>query len=318
MKAKPSKRNNDRTPIVLVIPTLGNRTTIYSTLNSLSTGVSFFDHLVISVNGLSAEHVANILTALRLYQHCEVHLLCTNKKAVSIVRHFSFIGQSLEAIIGKNALLYFLADDDLVAPESNLYGYLESCQCGANGKVGMGNLLSFVDESITAKFEYQHINPGENINPLEFLRRNSQGHLYTNISSMVVPLKVFIDCSLFMSLLGSAGRRAEYILATHHSIKMLVCPSSPSALIRHHPAQEGRIQSHQSYLQDELIYIIWIWLNQPETRPWSVIKNNYGFTFGRFICPFKELLRLRLRRSRVIRTLFKIRKNARSLLVARR
>jgi len=301
MQAKPKKRNHDHLPVVLVIPTLGSRTTIYSTLSSLSTRVSFFDQLVISVNGTSAERVGDILTALELYQHCEVHLLCTNK-VLSAIRHIIFIRRHLQAAFGKKALLYFLADDDLVAPESNLQVYLEACQCAASSKVGMGNLHSFVDEPSKAEIENQHINPGETISSLEFLHRNLQGHLWTNISSMIVPCNVFLDCSLFMGLLGSAGRRTEYIWATHHSIKTLVCPSSPSALIRQHPAQEGRTLSYESYLQDELIYIIWVWLNQPAARPWSAIRHNYGFTFIRFKGLFKELLTLRLRRNPLIRT----------------
>jgi hypothetical protein len=284
-----------RPPRVLLIPTLEARKTIAETLCSLVSSQALFDDVIISVNGLSSDNVQTIIDRSGFGCGRQIHVLCT-RKVIPAIQHSKFIVNYIRSVCSDESLIFLLADDDLVPPSCNINEYLKSCGRSLDAAVGMGNFVSFVDQQEVFADQPQHLLPGEQVTALEFLRRNKQGHLFTNMSSMVVPCYLFCEAVNFMAFWGSAGRRFEYILATHRDVALLFSPSFPSALIRHHPRQEGRTLSRASMLHDELIYIVWVWLNQPLTRPWSDLQNKYGFTLIRFVCVAVSLLRLRLLR----------------------
>jgi hypothetical protein len=123
---------------------------------------------------------------------------------------------------------------------------------------------------------------------------------------MIVPHVVARDCLFFMSFWGSAGRRTEYIWATHCRIKQLQCPLSATAFIRKHPSQEGRTLSYNSYVHDELIYIVWVWLNQRAFLPWGRHSQAPDFTVERFLDLFKYLIRCQLRSVPVLRRFVRV------------
>jgi hypothetical protein len=273
---------SSRSPRLLLLPTLETRKTISETLCSLASSQEIFDDIIISVNGLSSENVQKIVERSELRCKRQIHLLCT-RRLIPAVQHLKFIANHIRSACADDSLVFLLADDDLIPSPCDVNGYLEFCDRIHSVTVGMGNLFSFTDRQGPFADQMQHLLPGEQITSLEFLRRYRQGHLSTNMSSMVVPCHVLYECADFMSRWGSAGRRFEYIVATHHAVAALFSPSTPSALIRHHPQQAGRTLSRVSGQQDELIYIAWVWLNQPSTRPWVDLRNEYGFTLIRLI-----------------------------------
>jgi hypothetical protein len=271
-----------RSSSILLLPTLETRDTIKETLDSLATRSELFDDLIISVNGLSSDDVRSVVEGSGLTCRRRIHLLCT-RQLISAVLHFQFICKYISSVFTEESLVFLMADDDLIPSSFPLGDYLDACSVHRTITVGMGNLVTFADQQGPLIDIEQHLLPGERIAGLEFLRRNRQGHLCTNMSSMVVPCRVLCDSIDFMARWGSAGRRFEYILATHHSVAALFSPSAPSAMIRQHSQQEGRILSLDSMRRDELIYIAWVWLNQPSTRPWCDLRNKYGFTLLRFV-----------------------------------
>lgn len=292
--------NNSRSNVfscsrsILLLPSLESRHTITETLESLASSRDLFDDIVISVNGLSSEDVRKAIEHAGLTCRRRIHLLCT-RSVIPAIRHMQFICEYIRPIFAVESLVFLLADDDLVPSSFALSEYLDACGRRNSTTVGMGNLVSFVDRQGPVTDQVQHLLPGEYITSLEFLQRNKQGHLSTNMSSMVIPCSLFCESIDFMARWGSAGRRLEYIMATHHAVTALFSPSSPSALIRQHPQQEGRTLSLASMHHDELIYITWVWINQPSTRPWIDLRNKYGFTIVRFVRVAFSLLWLKLR-----------------------
>jgi hypothetical protein len=281
-------------PIALVLPCLESRTTIKETLCSLEESSDLFDEIIISVNGLSPRLVHTVLASLSLRPRNSLQVICTENN-LTAVDHAKFIMRRLRVFVAAQAWLFFLADDDLLAPRSSIKKYLCSFRSSDLNHVGMGHFLSFSQEQPKKVWEKQHLEPGEAISPSEFLQRNQSGFLFTNISSMIVPHVVARDCLFFMSFWGSAGRRTEYIWATHRLIKMLQCPSAATAFIRQHPSQEGRTLSHDSGVHDELIYIAWVWLNQPSFLPWGQNGQAPDFTLSRFLNLYKSLIKSQLR-----------------------
>ncbi len=277
-------------PIALLIPCLEGRPYTEETLSSLKGIIDLFDYIIISVNGLSTKRIQLICTAINLEIGKNHTILCTEKR-LTYTMHLEFLRRKIRTILPPNAWLLFLADDDLLASRPNLINYLQLFRHANLDQVGMGNFMSFSKPDLPTKSEKQHIAPGESISPLQFLRRNEAGHLFTNISTMIVPHMVFSDCHAFMSSFRSVGRRTEYIWATHRNIKKLICPQAPTVLIRDHPSQEGRTQSFNALLRDELIYYGWIWRNQPLLRPWNNNKNNSYFTFKRFFLTLCDLVK---------------------------
>lgn len=288
-----ASRNDVNFPIALVLPSLEGRSTIKETLHSLEESIDLFDHIIISVNGLSAMNANMALSSLKIKINSDVHILCTEQN-LGPVKHFDFIRQKLQSIVPAQAWLLILADDDLLAPRQNLIQYFQVFRNTKLDKVGMGNFMTFSESQPQKFYEKQHIAPGESISPVEFLRRNNLGNMFSNISSMIVSHKVFRDSIAFMLLWGSAGRRLEYIWETHRSVKKLICPLSATVFIREHPLQLGRTLSHESSLRDEWIYIIWIWRNQPSLFHLSNNGDHSYFSFMNFLRLSLYLLRRRL------------------------
>ena len=270
---------------ILVIPTLEGRKTVAETILSVASCGDLFSDIVISVNGLSSDYVSSLVERSGLRIVSRVHLLST-QCYIPATQHADFICKYLRLNFAGQTPVFLLADDDLVPSRLAISDYMNAC-LALPFAVGMGNLVSFVDDKDVFLDEIQHVLPGENIPVLEFLRRNKHGHLTTSMSSMVVSNSVLCDCVSFVAFWGSAGRRFEYLLATHRSVSVLFSPCSASAMIRQHPDQEGRVLSVASERFDELIYICWVWLNQPMTRPWRDFTNAYGFGFVRL---FKVLI----------------------------
>jgi hypothetical protein len=267
---------------ILLLPTLESRDTFKETLISLAFTYELFDDIIISVNGCSSASVREVVESSGLTCSRRIHLLCTGG-IVPAVQHMKYICEYIRSVFADESLIFLMADDDLIPSSFSPSSYLDACSANRTITVGMGNLVTFIDKQALVTDQRQHLLPGERIASLEFLRRNKQGYLCTSMSSMVVPCRVLCESVDFMSRWGSAGRRFEYILATHRSVEALFSPSLPSAMIRQHSQQEGRTLSLTSMRRDELIYITWVWLNQPFTRPWVDLRNEYGFTLIRFV-----------------------------------
>lgn len=268
--------------VILLIPTLESRNFLPDTLASLGEHLTCFDEIIISVNGFSVNNVKIAASKYGLLANPQSTVLCTNR-SLTAVEHLRFIQSKLRRIASAQDLIFLLADDDLLPAGFDLEGYVNVVRLGAGACLGMGNFSSFESVHDLPMECAQHIGPGELIKPVDFLLRNQSGHLCTNMSSMLIPFGVFDRAASFMGFWGSSGRRFEYILATHRKLTSLYSPPSCSALIRQHPSQEGRTLSKESGLHDELIYILWVWLNQPIARPLLSSSVCQAFTLVSFL-----------------------------------
>ena len=59
--------------------------------------------------------------------------------------------------------------------------------------------------------------------------------------------------------------------------------------------------SYKSYFYDELVFMLWVWIHQPQTRPWRQ-GRSYGFTIRRFL----HFLRGYINRTEAIQILVRI------------
>jgi hypothetical protein len=278
--------------VILLIPTVEGRVFLPETLASVREHAHCFDRLLLSVNGATPYKAEQILLEQGFNLNVDTTLFCTRRN-LSARQHFRFINKKLPRHARNQDLIFLLADDDILPAHADILEYIQAVQDENNGSVGMGRFATFDESSLIPSAQSQHIEPGESISPLEFLQRNEKGHRMTNISSMLIPYSIFKQASSFMWILGSSGRRTEYIFATHRSVNLLYSPPGSSALIRQHPGQEGRTLSFQSYLLDELVYISWVWIHQPAMRPWAqtVVQE---FKASRFRSLLQELIKRRL------------------------
>lgn len=280
--------------VVLLIPTVEGRDFLAETLASVRPHANCFDLLILSVNGISSRNAEALLKSQDFTPSLNTIILCTGR-ALTAMHHQRFINNALPAYTQDGDLIFLLADDDLLPAGSDIKDYVRAIRDRGLGSVGMGRFGTFGDNQPAPSLQAQHVEPGESISPLDFLDRNQQGHRFTNISSMIIPFGLFKEACSFMWRMRSAGRRAEYIFATHSSAHSLYSPYFCSALIRQHAAQEGRTLSFESYLHDELVYILWVWLHQPAMRPWSRAVGQ-DFTFRRFRSFLRDLLKRKLSR----------------------
>lgn len=268
--------------LILLIPALESRNFLLDTLASLGENIICFDKIMLSVNGFSADNVKIAASKCGLLASPQSIVLCTNR-LITAAEHLRFIQSRLRRVATAQDLIFLLADDDLLPADFDLAGYVNVVRSGAGACLGMGNFSTFESVHDLPMEHHQHIGPGELIKPVDFLLRNQSGPLLTNMSSMLVPFSVFDKAASFMCFWRSSGRRFEYILATHSNLESLYSPPSCSALIRQHPNQEGRTLSKESGLYDELIYILWVWLNQPATRPSLSVSAYKAFTLVSFL-----------------------------------
>jgi hypothetical protein len=280
--------------VILLVPALESRNYLLDTLASLGENITCFDKIILSVNGFSTDNVKIAASKYGLLADPASTVLCTNR-LMTAVEHLRFIQSKLRRVATAQDLIFLLADDDLLPADFDLTGYINVVRSGAGAYLGMGNFSTFESVHDLPMEQAQHVGPGELIKPVEFLLRNQSGHLFTNMSSMLIPFAVFDKATSFMVFWGSSGRRFEYILATHSNLTSLYSPPSCSALIRQHPTQEGRTLSKESGLYDELIYILWTWLNQPATRP-SLPGSIYkAFSLVSFLKIFVKLFLIKCR-----------------------
>jgi hypothetical protein len=277
-------RSQPRPTVALVIPTLVARNSLPQTLASLAPHAHLFDTVVLSFNGVRQEGV-DPLAALEPSIAASLMRLETGR-LLPAIEHAHFIGMRLAAVLPPDSHLFLLADDDLLPVDVDLGPYIQSCLDGSGCAVGIGRFLEFQhlqgqdarQSMAQASDVLMNLWPGESIDPLTFLQRNHQrGNAFTNMSSMLVPLRVYVDAIRYMDVYGSAGRRFEYILAAHASVCQIVSPALPSALIRSHPEQEHKTLRYSSLRFDELLYVIWVWRQQPRTRPLAPGSRAYGF-----------------------------------------
>jgi len=251
-------------------------------LSSVLPHLLLFDSIYISCNGKLSEQAHLNLTSLISSLGIDICLNFTGRM-IPAVAHAREVIQKIRPYLPPNQSILLLADDDIISPDFSIDQYVKSLSSFHGLCLGMGNFSTFESDVTIFEIPLMNIKPGEYIRPLDFLRRNQFDNRFTNMSTMLVPFCVLDDVYEFMYRLGSSGRRFEYMLASSAKIKMLYCPSTCTALIRKHPGQEGQYLSHSSRICDELIYILWIWKNQPKYRPWRPYSFFAESSIFRFI-----------------------------------
>lgn len=267
--------------ISFVIPSLASRIDyLLEALHSLEPCIGGHDSIFVSLNGGSQEALLarDAISSSPRISSLRITFLQT-AKLIPALSHVFFISRCLLRLIPPGSYLYFLADDDLMGPPANVHAYLQACLGQSQHSVGIGRFRSFEQVGGVSRVVSSNLRPGESITPLEFLARNRRlGHVATSMSSMLVPLSVFAEAMQYMYICGSAGRRFEYILTSHRDVDCLVSPVEVTALIRSHPGQEHKVLRYSSLLFDELVYLFWVWRQQPRTRPWHQGASAYGIS----------------------------------------
>lgn len=309
--AKSMANQNTCRSLLLVIPTLEERNTLRDAIHSAVESMHLFHGIIVSVNGKRSDRARAIISEAIPNNKVPIWIYCTGKK-LTATKHSSFILHQLRAHAKDATRLLLLADDDLLGNQQTLTDYANVACTDVCCTVGMGRFKTFTDRLVAAIEEKQHVGHGERIGSTEFLKREGLCSLFTSISSMIIPYHIFRDSLGFMGLLSSSGRRCEYILATHRSVTSLYSPSEPTAFIRIHPNQEGRTLSLESYYHDELVYTLWVWLNQPVTRPWSKGHEIYGHTGTRFARTLASRCKLMIQR--LSPSLYKVMRRTANLL----
>jgi hypothetical protein len=266
---------------ILLIATLPERAAyLREAIDSASRCAGLLDAVYLSVNGDSAAYAATICADYQAISQQPLHILCTGNR-ISAIEHGLFILHQISSAVAPTDILLLLGDDDLLVPGESLASYIDELKKGGGRLVGVGRFRTFTDDPRRAKGECHSLEPGESASPLTYLARHNKLERLTNISGMLVPFSIYADALRFMARFGSSGRRAEHILYCHRRVEALYSPNEAVALIRRHPLQEGVALSYKSYFYDELVFMLWVWIQQPQTRPWRQ-SGIYGFTVPRF------------------------------------
>jgi len=267
---------------ILLIATLPERAAyLREALDSASRCADLLDAVTLSVNGESASEAAKICADYPAISQRPLRILCTGKR-LSAVKHGLFLLHQIAPSIAPTDLLLLLSDDDLLIPGESLAAYIDQLKKGGGRMVGVGRFRTFTSDPQLASSECHSLEPGESASALTYLARHHQQERLTNISGMLVPFSIYADAHRFMARFRSSGRRTEHILYCHRRVQELYSPNEAIASIRRHPLQEGVALSYKSYFYDELVFMLWVWIQQPQTRPW---RNSgiYGFTLRRFL-----------------------------------
>jgi hypothetical protein len=212
---------------------------------------------------------------------------------MSAMRHACFIAESILGYIQKDSLIYLLCDDDLLPPshvdnyislikEKNKFLYPNYC-------IGIGSHSLFENLTQIPVTANMRISPGELIPPLEFLRRTDEEWGFTSVSGMIVPYEVYRSAILYMSKMRSSGRQTEYTFATHPKARLLYSPVDCSAFCRVHPGQET-LHTYKNRHLDDLIYILWTWINQSEIRPFVGTSSINHLSLHSFLMTLVDLI----------------------------
>lgn len=266
---------------VLIIPTLSSRTTLSATLDSVLPCENLFARVFISINGLPSASHESALDAFSKAIEGRCILLRTGK-FIKAQNHARFIARNTAKLLHPRQSTMFLCDDDLLGSKESLIEYFRFVQQDNNFIVGMGNFATFQHNPESFHIPTQNLAANEAIQSTDFVARTRAKSHFSNISSMMMAAKIWQDAVLFMSIFGSSGYFAEYIYATHRSASLLYSPPSISAYIREHPNQEARTLPYVAFVHDEIIYFLWVWLNQPLTRPFTPGHLKYGLSAHRF------------------------------------
>lgn len=267
---------------ILLIATLPERAAyLREAIDSASRYADLLDAVILSVNGESSSEAATICADYPAISQLPLRILCTGKR-ISAIKHGLFILNQIAPTIAPSDLLLLLGDDDLLAPGESLGPYIDQLKKGGGRMVGVGRFRTFTSDPQLANGESHSLEPGERIHALTYLGRHKKQERLTNISGMLVPFAIYADAHRFMARFGSSGRRTEHILYCHRRVQALYSPNEAIALIRRHPLQEGVALSYKSYFYDELVFMLWVWIQQPQTRPWRD-RGVYGLTLQRFL-----------------------------------
>lgn len=273
----------------LLVPTLLERTSRLQTLKSVVPHSHSFDHIFISVNGVSASSVLVECRQCGLDLHPSLLVFATGA-TLSAVAHGFFIYKKLESLIEKSDLVMLLADDDQLISGVNIPAYFNSIVLPEGTGVGVSRFV-LCDQSTGDEVTPVHpLTPSETIRPEEFLVRDISRHLYTNMSGMIVPFNALSNVNSFMRGSFSSGGRYEHMLMIYSGVDFLYSPSQACVRISMHPGQESvRICGWQHYYND-MVYVLWSWINRSITRPWRRNSFRYGLTPRRIAYDLRQII----------------------------
>lgn len=269
--------------LYLILPVYYGGDKFNRALRSIAGCLNVFDLIVISINGGSNSVDEQILSNYNFDERPNVVIFRTEMD-LSPVDHAKFIVRGVNNLFEIDGRIMFLAHDDELIKE-NLLVWKRNIFPNASPTEGFIGDYYVCNEMINSTISAKNIvRPLQNINSdsslevlgwLRYLKNLKSKHTYTNMSGMIVPVKVYYDYIRFQNrTFGKIGARFEYMLLSHHSISRITSIKAPIVRVYEHLNQEGRNVPKVSYYLDEVRYLLWLILNLVKRKKYLVIFSS--------------------------------------------
>ena len=245
-------------------------------LESLRPCASAFEKIVISVN--NSHPGADVSTATGILDPSNRIILTTGQN-LSPVKHHIWLVDRLRETFAPSQVIMLLGHDDLVRAEAILALASKDGWGLRPDEVVLGDYAVFGERSLEPRLLNENslascflggIREREKVGRMEWFRNLAViSHGFTNVSGMIVPLRILISTAVFLrATRGTKGCRMEYMLVSHRSVKTIRRFRSPIVAIRLHGAQESSSMSSLDLVTDEIRYCIWLYLNARTPAEW--------------------------------------------------
>jgi len=245
-------------------------------LESLRPCAKAFEKIVISVN--NADPRADVSTATGILDPSNRIILTTGQN-LSPVRHHIWLVDRLRETFAPSQVIMLLGHDDLVRAEAILALASKDGWGLRPDEVVLGDYAVFGERSLEPRLLNENslascflggIREREKVGRMEWFRNLAViSHGFTNVSGMIVPLRILISTAGFLrATKGTKGCRMEYMLVSHRSVKTIRRFRTPIVAIRLHEAQESSSMSSLDLATDEIRYCTWLYLNARTLAEW--------------------------------------------------
>ncbi len=252
---------------VLVVPVRHGGELFHRCIASICKCGPVFQRVLVSVNGLSPEGDSEAASAIGR-AGIAYEILCTNRD-FSPAQHFYWLAQRLRMRFEPYQKILFLAhDDELIA--NALSTWAANLVYPDQGTTWIGDYEICEKNHVWQESAFSNVEPQATITPDQWLRdiaATERGYVFTNISGMCVPLKIFSDLTRFWRFTkGHKAVRCEYMLLTHRQVSGIRKSIDPIVRIHIHNTQEGRNVACEDYESDEIRYRVWLLINSSSLR----------------------------------------------------
>lgn len=271
-----SRRAGPQLKPVLVMGVYRGGRLLAEALESLRPCARAFEKIVISVN--NSDPVADVSTATGILDPSNRIILTTGQN-LSPVNHHIWLVDRLREKFASGQVITLLCHDDLVRSEAILALASKGGWGLRADEVVLGDYEVFGENPLEPRLLNEKgfascflgsIRDREDVGRMEWFRNLAViSHGFTNVSGMMVPLRILISTARFLrATRGTKGCRMEYMLVSHRSVKTIRRFRNPIVSIRLHKAQESAAMSSLDLLSDEIRYCLWLYINARTPADW--------------------------------------------------